>query len=208
MILSIINSIALIIVFFYYFRKKIKKLNKRNLPKRIKVGRHSYASSSDFDAICSHSDTTIGSFCSVAGGVKIGPSEHPIDYLSTHGFQYSKECYGFINENNLYDVSSLTKPCSIGHDVWIGQDATIKSGVKIGHGAIVGCGAVVTKDVPPYAIVVGVPAQIKRYRFDKETITELLELKWWDYPEKILVTLPYNNISECMKILKIYRNVK
>ena len=76
---------------------------------------------------------------------------------------------------------SNERPVKIGNDVWIGRGAFIKGGVTIGDGAVIAAHAVVTKDVPPYAIVCGVPAKIIKYRFDCETIKELLDLKWWNY---------------------------
>ena len=80
---------------------------------------------------------------------------------------------------------------SIGHDVWIGTEALILSGVSIGHGAVIAARSVVTKDVPPYAIVAGVPARVIRSRFDPATVASLLRIAWWDWPrEKIETALP------------------
>ena len=75
-------------------------------------------------------------------------------------------------------------------------------GVRIVHGAIVGSGAVVTHDVPPYAIVVGVPARIVKYRFEKKVIEDLLDLKWWNLPNSTISELPFHNITACIKMLK------
>lgn len=94
--------------------------------------------------------TKIGAFCSIASGVSIGLMNHPLDKVSTHPFLYYKS-RGFVKENT--DI--LQEPSIIGDDVWIGTNAVIMPGVKVGQGAVVGAGAVVTKDVPPYAIVGG-----------------------------------------------------
>ena len=75
------------------------------------------------------------------------------------------------------------------------------NGITIGNGAVIGAEAVVTKDIPPYAVAVGVPARIIKYRFDNETIDKLQKSRWWDYPDKIISTLPFDNIDECLKIL-------
>lgn len=79
----------------------------------------------------------------------------------------------------------------VGNDVWIGSHATLMAGVKVGDGAVIGAHAVVGRDVPPYAVVVGNPAQIIKFRFDDETVRELLAIRWWDWPEeKVLENIP------------------
>ena len=83
-------------------------------------------------------------------------------------------------------VTKHKEYCHIGNDVWIAAGAQVLHKVSIGDGAIVGGGAVVTKNVPPYAIVAGVPARIIKFRFDEKTICELLKIKWWDWPENVL----------------------
>lgn len=202
MILTWINSVILLAIVLGVLQKKIRKLKKKNKIALRNFGKYSYTSGSTLDSVISHPDTVIGKYTSIAGGCKIGPSEHPINFLSTHGFQYQKRFLGFANENNIYDVNDLTKPCIIGNDVWIGQDAIIKAGVKIGHGAIVGMGSIVTKDVAPYAIVVGNPAKIIRYRFDEATISRLLNSEWWNLPEQFLRTLPFDNVSKCLDLIE------
>ncbi|MCI5057529.1 MAG: CatB-related O-acetyltransferase [Flavobacteriales bacterium] len=124
----------------------------------------------------------IGRFCSIAYNVKIGLGNHPINWVSTHPFAYAKK-YGFVEKDREFE-DEVKKQCNIGHDVWIGANSTILAGVQVGHGAIIGANALVNQDVPPYAIVVGSPAKILRYRFDEETIGKLLKLEWWNWPEE------------------------
>ena len=102
-------------------------------------------------------------------------------------------------------MTASTPPCHIGNDVWIGRNAVIKDGVTVGDGAIIGTSAVVTKDVPPYAIVVGVPARIIRYRFSPEIIEALLELRWWDLPLEKIQHLPFNDVPRCVEELRKIR---
>lgn len=119
----------------------------------------------------------IGRYCSIAAGSKIGLGPHPKDYFSTSSVFYDPD-RGFVKELyfNEYTEDSDT---IIGNDVWIGANAIILAGVNIGDGAIVAAGAVVTKSVPSYAIVGGVPAKIIQYRFSEEIIQKMLKLKWW-----------------------------
>lgn len=133
----------------------------------------------------------IGRYCSIASDVSIGPGEHPTDWLSSHPFVCDPADFatGFTSVFPGYSrllgapVSAVSwqKPIHIGNDVWIGQRALILCGVTIGDGAVVAGGAVVTRDVPPYAIVGGVPAKILRYRFAADIVEALMRLKWWQY---------------------------
>lgn len=127
----------------------------------------------------------VGSFCSIGNDCCIGMGTHTMGNLSTSPIFTAKHNgtgYSWVDT----DTANEHLPVQIGNDVWIGQRAMALGGVKIGNGAVVGAGAVVTKDVPPYAIVGGVPAKIIRYRFSEDVITKLLELKWWDMPEEKL----------------------
>lgn len=102
-----------------------------------------------------------------------------MDRLSTHRMFYSRgrpEWTGFCKEENFLEKQRT----SIGHDVWIGARAVVMDGVRIGDGAVIAAGSVITKDVPPYAIVGGVPAKIIRHRFGEELIQQLLIAPWWD----------------------------
>jgi acetyltransferase-like isoleucine patch superfamily enzyme len=121
---------------------------------------------------------TIGKFCSIADEVTIFlGGEHRTDWLTTYPFSAFHPAAAAIrgHPRTKGDVA-------VGNDVWIGFGATIMSGVRIGDGAVVGARALVSKDVPPYAIVAGNPARAIRYRFDDRTISKLLSVKWWDWP--------------------------
>lgn len=125
--------------------------------------------------------TDVGCFCSISEGCNIGMPSHPIDFISTSpvflsGGNYLKKHFATIPYENCPRTT-------IGNDVWIGAHAQIKSGIKIGNGSIIAASAVVTKDVPDYAIVGGVPAKIIRYRFDEPTIKKIEDAKWWDLNE-------------------------
>lgn len=125
----------------------------------------------------------IGDFCSIAGGTIIGMGIHTMDYLSTSPIFTERKNgtkHSWINESI---IDEPFKKVTIGNDVWIGTNVMVLGGVNIGDGAVVGAGALVTKDVPPYAIVGGVPAKIIRYRFSDDQITALRKIKWWDMSE-------------------------
>lgn len=150
----------------------------------------------------------IGSFCSIGRGVQIGLAMHPVNWLSTHTFQYNSnwfpnlEDYGKVDRKQKHIHHKFTK---IGNDVWIGNNALLQSGITIGHGAIIGSGAVVTKNVPPYAIVGGVPAKLIRYRFSESIINDLLALKWWELKFNLISDLDFSNIENCIRQLKELR---
>lgn len=125
---------------------------------------------------------TVGKFCSIACGAKflMTSANHAMGSLSTYVFPIFYEEWGHGME--VTEAWDKRGDIVIGNDVWIGYEAVILSGVTIGDGAIVGARSVVTRDVPPYTIVGGVPARPIRRRFGQETIDALLELRWWDWP--------------------------
>ncbi len=144
------------------------------------IGSHSYIQKNAF-----LNNATVGKFCSIAGGAFIAPGIHQVAGVSSHPAFYLKNTpLPKIFADN--DMVSVEEPVEIGHDVWIGQNAVVMDGVKIGTGAIVAAGAVVTRNVPPYTIVGGVPAKVIRKRFDEDTIAGLLDSAWWDRDDQWL----------------------
>ena len=137
------------------------------------LGRYSYVVR---DTLIQH--TSIGSFCSISEGCTIGLPGHPTNFVSTSPVFLAGGNYLKTNLASIpYEDCARTV---IGNDVWIGAHAQIKSGITIGDGAIVGAGAVVTKDVPSYAIVGGVPARLIKYRFPEDICKQLSDSRWWE----------------------------
>lgn len=134
-----------------------------------------------------HDKLFIGKFCSIACGAKFlfNSANHTMRSLATYPFPLFFEEWG-LDIKNVADSWDNKGDIVIGNDVWIGYEAVILAGVTIGDGAIIGARAVVTKDVPPYTIVGGVPAKPIRKRFDDETVNALLDMKWWDWQEEKL----------------------
>lgn len=123
-------------------------------------------------------NVSIGRYCSIAPGVVIAPFMHPVTALSS-SLSLVSQAHHHASFSRPYDTTFQQKPVRIGNDVWIGARAVIMPGVTVGDGAIVAANAVVTKNVPPYAIVGGVPAKIIRTRFEPALIERLLAVKWW-----------------------------
>lgn len=136
----------------------------------------------------------VGRYTSIAGEVKVPLGTHPISapYVSVHPIFYStlghikNEIWTTEQKFCEFKYANKNYPVIVGNDCWIGYRATLIPGVTISDGAVVLAGAVVTKDVPPYAIVGGVPAKVLSYRYPPEIIKSLLEIKWWEKPESWL----------------------
>jgi len=146
------------------------------------IGKHTYIG--EFTHISQN--TYIGKFCSIANLCTLGAQLHPTHHLTTFPFE---------------EILATTPRMAtvIGNDVWIVASAVVIEGVKIGDGAVIGAGAIVTKDVPPYAVVVGNPARIMRYRFPPDIVAGLLEIRWWDLKEDIIRNLPFLDPKACIE---------
>lgn len=147
--------------------------------------------------------TTIGKYCSIGPNFISGWGIHPIGGISTSPIFYStSHSTGkvFSKTNKIVERERI----NIGNDVWIGSNCTVLDGVSVGNGCIIAAGAVVTKDVPDYAIVGGIPAKIIKYRFNDETIKELQKIKWWDFENDNIqdVEKYFFNIEEFIKKYK------
>jgi virginiamycin A acetyltransferase len=132
-----------------------------------------------------HQDLEIGRYCSIATGCEITDPEHPLDFISTHPFTHLGDWSEYAQTyGSAPDPAPFERdrgPVRIGNDVWIAQRVLIRRGVTIGDGAVVAAGAVVINDVPPFAIVGGVPARVLRYRFPDPVIERIRRVAWWQY---------------------------
>lgn len=148
---------------------------------KCKIGAFSYVGPGSFVY-----STTIGRYCSIAGNFVCSPPEHPTGFFTSHLIVY--DGVGPFNRFGEFAEYQVAKPYPprkrrtvIGNDVWIGINVTVLRGVLIGDGAVVAAGSVVTRDVPPYTIVAGVPARPVRPRFDQALARELRRTGWWKY---------------------------
>ena len=153
------------------------------------VGKYTYGYTEALrHAVCK---VTIGNFCSIGPGVIIGPSEHDIYSISTHHFHQDRRFGHFLERNEHYETKNLWSEkfrskkldVIIKNDVWIGANAIVLSGVTIGNGCIIAAGAVVTKSVPDFAIVGGVPAKVIKYRFSEEERKQIIKSEWWNWDD-------------------------
>jgi len=159
------------------FIGEYSKLYSQYFLKSCKIGNHTYIAYNSKIHM-----TTIGNFCSIGPNFVCGHGIHPTNGISTSPEFYStlKQTGHTFSETSKFEE---IKPINIGNDVFIGMNVCVLDGVTIHDGAMIGAGAVVIKDIPPYAIAVGVPAKVVKYRFDEKTIQKLLKIKWWNWDE-------------------------
>ncbi|MFT6676183.1 MAG: phosphonate metabolism protein (transferase hexapeptide repeat family) [Sulfitobacter sp.] len=150
------------------------------------IGDYSYC-----DRYADIANAAVGKFSNIASYVRIGATDHPLEKASLHHFHYrSADYFDGASPDDDWFAHRRSRQAKIGHDTWLGHGAQIRPDVTLGHGSVVAGGAIVTKDVPPYMIVAGIPATPLRARFDDKTAARMLALAWWDWPhEKLHQTL-------------------
>ncbi|HSK41113.1 MAG TPA: CatB-related O-acetyltransferase, partial [Arenibaculum sp.] len=154
----------------------------------------------------------MGRYCSIAPDVIIGSNEHPADWLTSSRVTHVADLHNwarFMAPDRVDEIREQRRPfmnacrqTKIGNDVWVGQGVFIKAGVSIGDGAIVGARSVVVKDVPPYAIVAGVPARVIKYRFPENAIERLTKVQWWRYSIFDFFGIPFERIDEALDLIE------
>ena len=153
------------------------RINRRGQLVNVTIGAYSHTNHNT-----TVRDADIGKFCSISWNVSIGGTDHNYKSASTFNPSWWNDFFDHPEGLRTFEYPR----CQIGNDVWIASGANILRKVKVGDGAVIGAGAIVTKDVPPYAIVTGVPAKVVKYRFPEETIEKLLKIKWWDWPKEVI----------------------
>lgn len=179
----------------YLWAKIIKKIrgsaiinSKIHKTSKVESGSHIVNSIFDKHSYCGYDceivNCGIGSFCSIANHVVIGGGKHPMEWVSMSPVFY--EGRDSVKTKFSTHKREAVERTKIGHDVWIGEGVLIKQGITIGNGAVIGMGSVVAKDVEPYTIVAGCPANVIRKRFDDYIISRLQEIKWWEFEDEEL----------------------
>ena len=147
----------------------------------------------------------IGKFCCIGPGNFLGLWEHNM-WVTTHTFPLTEVSGEFVKGFQDFEKDRIR--VKIGNDVWTGAGVTVRKGVTVGDGAILGAGALVTKDVPPYAIVIGSPAAVLRYRFTSRDIQYLLKIKWWDFDRKLIQEMTDTKVWDSIAKVKAFLKKK
>jgi acetyltransferase-like isoleucine patch superfamily enzyme len=168
---------------------------------RLKIGEYTYGTPIIDNYKGSEQKVIIGKYCSISKNVRIITGGiHPPHWVSTYPFRSKFKQDGAFADG----MPTSNGAINIGNDVWIGTGVTILSGVTIGDGAIIGAGAIVSKNIPPYAIAIGIPAKVIKYRFDAQQIEKLQKLKWWNWDNKKIIEninlLSSNKLDEFISI--------
>lgn len=193
---KIVPKELIVEIFPELYKYNIETKGTKEEAKQItKIGKYSYG------PICQDDHRgieSIGNFCSFAYGVEVVPN-HEMKFITTHPMLYAGKNiegleldYSYFEKRKWYfegvspngDITSRMKRSVIGNDVWLGQNVIITNGARIGNGVITGDGSIITKDVPDYAVVVGVPAKIIRFRYTLEQINALNKIEWWNWSDE------------------------
>lgn len=162
-------------------------VGERTILREVTVGDFSY-----FERHAEAIYTDIGKFCSIAANTRINALEHPLERATTHKMSYRpNEYFRYLGVDQSFRERRRQNRVTVGHDVWIGHGAVVLPGVAIDNGAVIGANSVVSRDVPAYAIVAGVPAQVIRPRFPEDVATRLGKIAWWDWPlDRLFEAIP------------------
>jgi virginiamycin A acetyltransferase len=216
---NIINSIKSIVKLIFYAHKiNIDELRSfllnSTISKKAKIhGKYHIVDTfiDDYTYLsnnCLISNTEIGKYCSIGPNFLCGRGIHPTTGISTSPMFYSTKLQNGVTVTKKTKIEE-TKKIIIGNDVYIGSNVTILDGVNIGDGAVIGAGALVSKDIPPYAVAVGCPISVVKFRFSPEKIESLLKIKWWNLePEKIHLDIENNFFDIDSFISKYERKIK
>ncbi len=191
-----VNSLATL-------EKPVRLFGSATVGKDCHMGRFSYMN----DKSTLYEGTKVGRFCSIGKKCEIGVVRHPLDRLSTSPVSYHL-AFHFPDQDGLFPQVEFDRfqTTTIGSDVWIGSMAVVVRGITIGHGSVIGAGSIVTKDVPPYAIVGGSPAKIIRYRFSEDIIERLLASEWWNLPADQLAEIDFVDVEKALKQLEALKS--
>lgn len=177
-------------------------LPKRSLPFRSFTGAYSYM---NFGGVI-RDNVIIGRYVSIGRCVSVAAGTHPLSGLSTSTILKGSDNKPY-SQSDIADLGLLSSKCrpqftEIGSDSWIGDGSIIMPGVVLGVGSVIGSNSVVTSDIPPYAIAVGAPAKVIRFRFNSQTIKDLLATQWWNIDHEILQSLPLKNVAQLLEAFK------